>query len=319
MPWLLTQLRQHEQATGNRLLDVFTVHYYPQGGEFSDDTSTAMQHRRNRSTRSLWDPNYVDETWINDKVRLIPRMREWVSTLLPRPRSPLTEYNWGAEGHINGATAQADVLGIFGREGLDMATRWAAPDAATPTFKAFQMYRNYDGAKSTFGDASVRATVPNPDNLSAFAAERASDGALTVMAINKVTSSALVNLSLANFTPGRHAQAWQLTSANTIQRLADVSVTGGTINTTLPAQSITLFVVPRSTSSTPSLSIGDASVNEGHSGTTNAIFTVGPLRGRPPDGHRELRHRERHRHRRLDYTATLRHPHLHRRARPARP
>ena len=26
-------------ATGQRLLDVFTVHYYPQGGEFSDDVS----------------------------------------------------------------------------------------------------------------------------------------------------------------------------------------------------------------------------------------------------------------------------------------
>ena len=67
-------MRQRSTAAGRRLLDVFTVHYYPQGGEFSDDVSTAMQQRRNRSTRSLWDPNYVDETWINDRVRLIPRL-----------------------------------------------------------------------------------------------------------------------------------------------------------------------------------------------------------------------------------------------------
>ena len=79
-PGYSSQLRQHEQATGTRVLDVLSVHYYPQGGEFSDDTSTAMQQRRNRSTRSLWDPNYVDETWINDKIRLVPRIREWVST-----------------------------------------------------------------------------------------------------------------------------------------------------------------------------------------------------------------------------------------------
>ena len=50
VPWLLAQFRQHEQTTGQRLLDVLTVHYYPQGGEFSDDTSTSMQLRRNRST-----------------------------------------------------------------------------------------------------------------------------------------------------------------------------------------------------------------------------------------------------------------------------
>ena len=39
-----------------------------------------MQLRRNRSTRSLWDPTYTDETWINDKVQLIPRLRSWVDT-----------------------------------------------------------------------------------------------------------------------------------------------------------------------------------------------------------------------------------------------
>jgi hypothetical protein len=60
LPWLLDQMHQNDLATGVRLLDVFTVHYYPQGGEFSDDTSSAMQLRRNRSTRSLWDPNYIE-------------------------------------------------------------------------------------------------------------------------------------------------------------------------------------------------------------------------------------------------------------------
>ena len=34
LPWLLDQLRQQNQATGKRVLDVFSVHYYPQGGEY---------------------------------------------------------------------------------------------------------------------------------------------------------------------------------------------------------------------------------------------------------------------------------------------
>ena len=88
-----------------------------------------MQLRRNRSTRSLWDPNYVDETWINDKVQLIPRLQNWVNTYYPGTPIGITEYNWGAENHINGATTQADIFGIFGREGLDMAARWTTPDA----------------------------------------------------------------------------------------------------------------------------------------------------------------------------------------------
>ena len=60
---------------------------------------------------------------------LIPRLRSWVNTYYPGTSIGITEYNWGAEGHINGATAQADVFGIFGREGLDMAARWTTPAA----------------------------------------------------------------------------------------------------------------------------------------------------------------------------------------------
>ena len=140
---------------------------------------------RNQSTRQFWDTNYVDPSWINNIIMLIPRMKNWVATYYPGTKIGITEYNWGAESHINGATAQADILGIFGREDLDLATRWTTPDASTPTYKAMKMYRNYDGNKSTFGDTSIQTTVPNPDNLSAFSAVRTSDGALTLMVINK--------------------------------------------------------------------------------------------------------------------------------------
>lgn len=245
LPWLLDQLKRHQDATGQRLLDIFTVHYYPQGGEFGNDTSTAMQLRRNRSTRSLWDANYVDETWINSQVKLVPRLRQWVNTYYPGTKIGVTEYNWGAENHINGATTQADIYGIFGREGLDIATRWTTPDAASPTFKAMKMYRNYDGNKSGFGDTSVSTAVANPDNLSAYSAVRSSDGAMTVMVISKYLSGTTpTSLRLTNFNPGTSAQVYQLTSANAITRLPDASVSAGSINATLPAQSITLFVVP---------------------------------------------------------------------------
>ena len=244
LPWLLGQLRQQEIASGRRLLDVFTVHYYPQGGEFSNDVSSAMQDRRNRSTRSLWDPNYLDETWINNRVRLIPRLKEWVSTSYPGTSIGITEYHWGAENHINGATAQADVLGIFGREGLDMAARWMTPAATSPTYKAMKMYRNYDGNKSTFGETSVAATVPNPDVVAAFAAQRTSDQAVTVMVVNKqLSGSTPATINVANFQHCGRAGVWQLTSTNAIVRLADALLGGNALSVTLPPQSITLFVV----------------------------------------------------------------------------
>ena len=246
LPWLLDQLHESAVATGQRPLDIFSVHYYPQGGEFGDDVSTLTQVLRNHSTRSLWDPNYVDESWINDKVDLIPRLRNWVNThYFSDAKIAITEYNWGAENHINGATTQADILGIFGREGLDLATRWTTPNASTPTYKAIQMYRNYDGVKSAFGDTSVLANAPNPDNVAAFAAQRSVDGALTIMVISKyLAGNTPVTFSLANFTEGTVARVYQLTAANHIDRIGDVSLTAAGFSTTLPPQSITLFVIP---------------------------------------------------------------------------
>ncbi len=249
MPWLLNQFHQHDTNTGQRLLDCFTLHCYPQenlvGGS---DVSSATVLLRNQSTRVFWDSNYVDPSWINKVVMLIPRMKTWVAAYYPGTKIGITEYNWGAEGNINGATAQADILGIFGREGLDLATRWTADATTNVVHKAMKMYRNYDGNKSTFGDISVNAAGPNPDNVAAFAALRSSDNALTLMVINKqLTASATPTVTITNRLLSGVGQVWQLTSANVINRLSDIHFTGSTFTNAVPAQSITLFVLPLGT------------------------------------------------------------------------
>ena len=251
--WLLNEFHKRDTNTHQRLLDYFTLHRYTEDSNVGgDDVSTATQLKRNRWTRSFWDTNYVDESWIGAQtvniVMLIPRMKSWVATYYPNTKLGITEYNWGAEKHINGATTQADILGILGREGVDLATRWwtYSPDPSLCVYQAMKIYRNYDGNKSTFGDTSVNATGPNPDNVSAYAAVRSSDGAMTIMVINKqLGAAALPAINLANFSPAGTAQVWQLTSANSITRVTpDLSFTGTTITNTLPAQSITLYVVP---------------------------------------------------------------------------
>jgi PKD repeat protein len=198
---------------------------------------------------------------------LIPRLRNWANTYY-YAGTPIgiTEYNWGAESHINGATTQADILGIFGREGLDLAARWTTPDATTPTYKAIKIYRNYDGNKSTFGDVSVSATGPNPDNVAVFAAQRTSDNALTVMVISKYLSgNTPVSVNLANFTPLGTAQVYQLTSANAITRLADLTLSGATAAFTAPPQSITLLVLPSSgVANQPPVAVASANPTSGN-------------------------------------------------------
>jgi hypothetical protein len=145
---------------------------------------------------------------------------------------------------MNGATAQADVLGIFGREGLDLATRWTMPNAGTPTYNAFKMYRNYDGNKSTFGDVNVRATAPNPDSLATFAAVRSGDGMLTVIAINKdPLNFTPLTLNLTNVPTSGSAGVWQM-SSGAISHLSNAPFTNGVLSQLLPAHSITLYVLP---------------------------------------------------------------------------
>ena len=248
MPWLLDSLHKYDTANATKSLDVFSLHYYPQGGEYSDDTSTGMQLRRNRSTRSLWDPNYTDETWVNNNVQLIPRMKNWVNTYYPGLKTAITEYSWGADWSINGATAEADALGIFGREGLDIAAHWMTPADNSLVYNAVRMYRNLDGNGAGFGDISVSDKMSDPDNLSSFAAIRSADGAQTVMIINKaLTANLPLTLTLANAKVTGAMQTWRLTSANAITRLPDTTIpttATQTLTMTMPAQSITLLVIP---------------------------------------------------------------------------
>lgn len=264
-PWLMQQLYSYQKSSGKQLLDVLSVHYYPQDGSFSNNDSAAAQLIRNQSTRSLWDANYVDQSWIASVginggiVDLIPNLKSWVKQYYPGLKTAVTEYNWGDEANLNGATTQADVLGIFGRQALDMACRWTVPLNPSPTYLAMQIYRNYDGHNSTFGDTSVYAGVANPDYLSSFAAVNSSNGALTVMVINKQAGSTPVSVSLANFGSTGTAQAWQVASASqtAITALGSVPVGNNSVSTTLPPQSITLFVIaPGNVTSVPTAPTG---------------------------------------------------------------
>ena len=65
------------------------------------------------------------------------------------------------------------------------------------------------------------------------------------MVISKVLSGRTpLDLILRHVTPSGPAQIWRLNAQNVIERLGDVPYRAGKISATLPAQSVTLFVVP---------------------------------------------------------------------------
>ena len=239
LPWLLTQWKR-----AGRPVDIVSVHYYPQGGEYSEDLSEQVQLARNRSTRALWDRSYHDIPWMPGNTALIPKLREMVDHYYGRDIPiALSEYSWGAEDSMSGATAEADLLGIFGRENLSLATRWIAPAEGSPVFLAMKLFRNFDDHGGSFGETSVAVTTPDPDVVSAFAALRAVDHALTVVVVNKqLTQPAAVKLALQGIAVRGSVETMQLVEGKLLTLPAGSYRDAG-IPILLPPQSVTLLIV----------------------------------------------------------------------------
>jgi hypothetical protein len=244
LPWWLDQVRQNDELYGTRSLDVLDVHYYPQApgvyGAADDETTRGL---RLRSTRSLWDPTYADESWIAEPVRLIPRLREWVDQYYPGTLLAVGEWNWGGENSMSGALAVADVLGIFGREGVDMAAYWTRPPLGSPAATAFTMYTNYDGRGHGFGDCAVATRVnASPDYVTAYASTDASTADVLVIAINKrpdVDMPATIRLSGA---VGHPTESFRFAPGDkgAVQDVGRVIGAGSELSLVLPPSSITL-------------------------------------------------------------------------------
>jgi hypothetical protein len=196
LPWWLSQVSQADNARGSRSLDLLDVHYYPQGqGVYSDAKDAATQARRIRSVRSLYDPSYQDESWIGDRVMLIPRLKQWISDAYPGTGLAITEYNWGGQNDASGAVALAEALGVFGREGVELASYWTYPPPDSPAGAAFRLFRNFDGHGAAFGDRSLPITSSDP-RVAAFAAGHSNSGEIDVLVANEsLTESSSVALA----------------------------------------------------------------------------------------------------------------------------
>jgi len=115
-----------------------------------------------------------------------------------------------------------------------------------------------------------------------FAAQRTSDSALTVMAISKYLSgSTPVSIALNNFSSAGTVQVYQLTSANAITRLSDLSFAGTTVLFTAPAQSITLLVLPSGAPNQPPGAVASGTPNSGVAPLTVNLSSAGSS---DPDG-----------------------------------
>ncbi|MGB7752651.1 MAG: glycoside hydrolase family 44 protein [Candidatus Acidiferrales bacterium] len=239
--YYLQQMAAYDQANHQRILDYFDEHYY--GGGSTDAAELA-------STRALWDPTFNSGSWVEQyyfdgPMMLLPRFQNWIQTYYPGTKLSISEYSFSSGTNpLVDALTEADVLGIYGRQSLDFANLWTVPKPTDPVAYSFRLYRNYDGAGSQFGNTSVNSTSTDQGQLSVYGALRSSDGALTVVAINKTTSAIQTSLTLANFTSNATAAVYTYSNANLAQIVAGapVAVVSGALNYNFPAYSATVFV-----------------------------------------------------------------------------
>jgi len=220
----LQQLAQAGAAAGKRLLDVLDVHFYPEatGGGVrvvTERSNPDIIVARLQAPRSLWDPTYLETSWITQKwhkpLNAIPTLQKKIAENYPGTKLAISEYNYGGGGDVSGGIAEADVLGIFGRIGVYSANEWPGASVEPYTAGGFEMYRNCDGKNGLFGDTSISAITDDVPDTSVYASLDSSDpNRMVIVAINKTDRPITANLQLDNSKPFAIGNVYQLTRSS---------------------------------------------------------------------------------------------------------
>lgn len=267
--YLLQQVAAAEAAQGRTLMDVLDLHWYPearsgpnwdQGVRISDENSTnpsaAIVEARVQAPRSLWDPTYTGEkSWITQwstqgPIALLPRAQRDINDFKPGTKLAITEYNYGGGLDISGGVAQADVLGIFGKQGVFAAALWPLTSGANSRFTAggFKMYLDYDGSAGAgkFGDTAIDAATSNISQSAVYASVDSTDPhRMVLVAINRSTTAKDVGLAVTADRRFDIAEVYQLTdaSANPV-RVADITIDlVNAFHYTMPQLSVSTLVL----------------------------------------------------------------------------
>ncbi|HXX67951.1 MAG TPA: glycoside hydrolase family 44 protein [Polyangiaceae bacterium] len=270
LDYYLQQIASASADAGQPLLDVVDVHYYTNNGSPAPGPAQCVQ-----SPRLFWDPDYtsLSPTQTDDldfgyagqndyfnshwyPRRLIPRLLEKIANAYSDggsapPQLSISEYNNGCESDISGGVAQADVLGVFGREGVFAASAWPL-ESLTDNYlvAAFDLYRNYDGNGTVVGDTAVQAISSDVVDTSIYAFAHSEDAsALDLVAINKTNSPVTASIEVAGASGLSQASAFQLVGA-----AAAVAPVSGALPVSCAAGACTLgYVMPPMSATTLAL------------------------------------------------------------------
>ncbi len=194
--YYLDEMRKAEETHGKRLIDAIDLHYYSEAKgqcrvtECEDYTHTDCIEARLQSPRSLYDPMYIENSWIGEGFQkylpIFPNVNASIEKYYPGTKLALTEYNFGGGNHISGAIAQADALGVYATHGVYAANLWKINSTIEYQLSAINLYTNYDGKGAAFGDTLVESSTSDIEKAVSYAAiDGSDDKRVTLVLTNK--------------------------------------------------------------------------------------------------------------------------------------
>lgn len=290
--YYLSEMRKAENAAGYRLLDALDLHYYtesvsPLGDnvlDCTDYTHEQCSRTRMQTVRTLWDPDYSELSMVHSYRQytpLIPILQASIKLYYPGTKLSFSEYNFGGGGDISGGIAEADALGCFASQGVYLAC--LSPNGKDSIYQkaAINLYTNYDGEGSSFGDTLVYSDNNDDENSSVFAAVNGSDlSRLTVVASNKnYTMDKEITFKITSYADYDSAVVYGFDSESAdIVRLGTISdIKGNTFEYSMPPLSVYFFEI-NGTSDKPVTTADDSmgtEIGEGsESETAGPTFTI---------------------------------------------
>jgi len=255
----LDTMRALSQLKGKRVIDVLDIHWYPSassgGGASIVSTGAGTEPitpgaiiARIQNPRSLWDSTYVENSSIANgtALQLINHLKSSVDKHFPGTKIGITEFKYGAENHYSGGLALADALGVFGMEDVFFASKWYATGSTvfqSYSATAYNLYTNYDGNYSSFGDVSVQSLNSSNDTLSSHASLD-KQNRLHVVVINKMTTPTNTNFAFNDsYYKNAVVYGFDSTSATITKRDSIKTITGfNTCSYSLPGYSALHFI-----------------------------------------------------------------------------
>ena len=250
--YYLDEMRKAEEEYGRRLIDVIDIHYYSEAKgqcrvtECEDASHTDCIEARLQSPRTLYDGTYIENSWIGDyqqpHIPIFPKVKKSIDTYYPGTKLALTEYNLGGGNQISGAVAEADILGVFAENDVYVANLWAVNSDFSYQLSAIDLYTNYDGKGSAFGNTLVGSTTSDEVLSTSYAAISGSDESkVNLVLTNKsLTDTQRAVITLDGDAEYSSARIYGITGdSSDIQLLGTVdSIENNTFTADIPALSV---------------------------------------------------------------------------------